>query len=128
MREKELRRSLSVLPMGVVIKLTGLTARQIRYYEARHLIAPQRSKGNRRLYSLNDVDRLLDIKDDLNAGLDIAGIQRRDRQAARRKAEQSQKFLHQQMSDGEARHLLKNELLNMGGVEANSPAHHNYPI
>ena len=33
MREKELRRSLAVLPMGTVMKLTNLTARQIRYYE-----------------------------------------------------------------------------------------------
>ena len=33
MKEKELRRSLAVLPIGTVMKLTDLTARQIRYYE-----------------------------------------------------------------------------------------------
>ncbi len=33
MREKELRRSMSVFPIGTVMKLTDLTARQIRYYE-----------------------------------------------------------------------------------------------
>ena len=32
-REKELRRSLAVFPIGTVMKLTDLTARQIRYYE-----------------------------------------------------------------------------------------------
>ena len=32
MREKELRRSMAVFPIGTVIRLTELTARQIRYY------------------------------------------------------------------------------------------------
>ncbi|VDG25963.1 MerR family transcriptional regulator [Lactobacillus sp.] [Lactiplantibacillus mudanjiangensis] len=34
MKEKELRRSLAVLPIGTVMKLASLSARQIRYYEA----------------------------------------------------------------------------------------------
>ena len=63
MREKELRRSLAVLPMGTVMKLTNLTARQIRYYEEQELVIPERNAGNRRMYSLNDIDKLLEIKD-----------------------------------------------------------------
>ncbi|MDN6127287.1 MAG: MerR family DNA-binding transcriptional regulator, partial [Tetragenococcus halophilus] len=59
MSEKELRRSMSVFPIGTVIKLTDLSARQIRYYEEQDLIHPERSEGNRRLYSLNDIDILL---------------------------------------------------------------------
>lgn len=43
MREK-LRRSLSVFPIGTVMKLTDLTARQIRYYEEQDLIHPERSE------------------------------------------------------------------------------------
>ena len=74
MREKELRRSMSVLPIGTVMKLTDLTARQIRYYEQQDLIKPVRNEGNRRMYSLNDVDRLLEIKDYLDDGLNISGI------------------------------------------------------
>ena len=62
-REKELRRSLAVFPIGTVMKLTDLTARQIRYYEDQGLIQPERTAGNRRMYSLNDMDRLLEIKD-----------------------------------------------------------------
>ena len=38
MREKELRRSMAVFPIGTVMKLTDLTARQIRYYEDQGLI------------------------------------------------------------------------------------------
>ena len=51
-REKELRRSLAVFPIGTVMKLTDLTARQIRYYEDQGLIQPERTAGNRRMYSL----------------------------------------------------------------------------
>ena len=71
MRQKELRRSMAVFPIGTVMKLTDLTARQIRYYEDQGLITPERTSGNRRMYSLNDMDRLLEIKDFLNEGLNI---------------------------------------------------------
>ena len=57
MKEKELRRSLAVFPIGSVMKLTDLTARQIRYYEDQGLISPDRTEGNRRMYSLDDMDR-----------------------------------------------------------------------
>ena len=62
MKEKELRRSLAVFPIGSVMKLTDLTARQIRYYEDQGLISPDRTEGNRRMYSLDNMDRLLEIK------------------------------------------------------------------
>lgn len=66
MKEKELRRSMAVFPIGSVMTLTDLTARQIRYYEDQGLIKPERTDGNRRLFSLNDMDRLLEIKDFIN--------------------------------------------------------------
>ena len=75
MREKELRRSMAVFPIGTVMKLTDLTARQIRYYEDQGLITPERTSGNRRMYSLNDLDRLLEIKDYLKEGLNIDAVQ-----------------------------------------------------
>ena len=76
MGEKELRRSMSVFPIGTVMKLTYLSARQIRYYEEQDLVHPERSEGNRRMYSLNDIDMLLEIKDYLSDGLNMAGIKR----------------------------------------------------
>ncbi len=76
MREKEFRRSLAIFPIGSVMKLTDLTARQIRYYEDHGLIKPDRNEGNRRLYSLNDMDLLLEIKDFLDEGLNIAAIKK----------------------------------------------------
>ena len=74
MKEKELRRSMAVFPIGTVMKLTDLSARQIRYYEDQELIKPERTDGNRRMFSLNDMDRLLEIKDFLDDGLNIAAI------------------------------------------------------
>ena len=72
MKEKEFRRNMAVFPIGSVMKLTDLSARQIRYYEDQELIKPDRNEGNRRMYSLNDMDRLLEIKDYISEGLNIA--------------------------------------------------------
>lgn len=69
-----LRRSMPVFPMSVVTKLSELTARQIRYYETHELIKPQRTEGNKRLFSLNDLERLLEIKSLIEKGFNIKGI------------------------------------------------------
>jgi MerR family glutamine synthetase transcriptional repressor len=68
------RRSTPLFPIGIVMNLTQLSARQIRYYEEHDLISPVRTEGNRRLFSFNDVDKLLEIKDLLDQGLNLAGI------------------------------------------------------
>lgn len=106
MSEKELRRSMAVLPIGTVMKLTSLTARQIRYYEKNELVFPNRSEGNRRLFSLNDIDRLLEIKDFLADGLNIADIKRVFK-------EREQK-LQNDLSDTQMRRILRDELLQTG--------------
>lgn len=54
--------------------MTNLTARQIRYYEDQGLITPARNDGNQRIFSLNDIDRLIEIKTLIDKGLNIAGI------------------------------------------------------
>ncbi len=61
------------LSMSVVSKLTDLTPRQIRYYETHELIKPERTEGER-LFSLNDLERLLEIKSLLEKGFNIKGI------------------------------------------------------
>ena len=120
MKEKELRRSLAVLPMGTVMKLTSLTARQIRYYETQELIVPQRSDGNRRLYSLNDVDRLLEIKDYLDEGLNMAGIReifsQKQAESEKRRAERKNA-----LTDDDVRKILHDEILRAGGLQGMSP-------
>ncbi|HSJ38459.1 MAG TPA: MerR family transcriptional regulator [Planococcus sp. (in: firmicutes)] len=70
------RRTMPILPISIVMQLTELSARQIRYYEENGLISPARTEGNKRMFSLNDVDVLLEIKDFLDQGLNIAGIKK----------------------------------------------------
>lgn len=70
----DLRRNMALFPIGIVMKLTDLTARQIRYYEQNGLIQPARTEGKQRLFSFNDVDRLLEVKALIEKGLNIAGI------------------------------------------------------
>ncbi|WP_409295287.1 MerR family transcriptional regulator [Peribacillus sp. SCS-26] len=50
-----------VITIGIVSELTGLTVRQIRYYEERKLIFPERTARGSRKFSFEDVERLMDI-------------------------------------------------------------------
>ncbi|MCS4488482.1 MerR family transcriptional regulator [Streptococcus sciuri] len=109
MKGKELRRSMGVFSIGAVMKLTDLSARQIRYYEDQGLISPERTSGNRRMFSLNDMDRLLEIKDFLDEGLNIAAIKR---EYADRKDRSLQK--QQALTDEDVRRILRDELQNQG--------------
>jgi len=73
---QQLRRTMPLLPISIVMQLTELTARQIRYYEDHDLINPARTDGNRRMFSLIDGDTLLEIKDFLEQGINMAGIKK----------------------------------------------------
>ncbi|MFS6219608.1 MerR family transcriptional regulator [Streptococcus agalactiae] len=117
MKERELRRTMAVFPIGAVMKLTDLTARQIRYYEDQGLITPERTEGNRRMFSLNDMDRLLEIKDFISDGLHISDIKNEYMQR-QHMSKEKQKSL----SDAEVRRLLQDELRNQGRFS--SPSQH----
>lgn len=67
-------KSPSIYPIGVVEERTGLTARQIRYYEKMGLMSPERTKGKQRRYSESDINLLLRIKRHIKEGLDIRQI------------------------------------------------------
>lgn len=106
MAEKEFRKSLAVFPIGTVMQLTGLSARQIRYYEDYHLVTPQRSETNRRMYSLNDVDRLLEIIDLLDEGMTLKGIQKRYASPSADNNDEDKVSL----TDQDVRRILRDEL------------------
>lgn len=116
MANKEIRRSMPVFQIGAVMQLTDLSARQIRYYEDQDLIFPARTEGNRRLFSLNDIDRLLEIKDYLDQGINMAGIrklmevQTASTELEKKEAQKERKVL----TDEELRKLLRQELLQAG--------------
>jgi len=59
----------------VAAELVGSGPQNLRQYEARGLLTPQRTAGGTRRYSDNDLDRLRDIASLLDAGLNLAGIE-----------------------------------------------------
>ncbi len=106
--------------IGVVKKLTELSARQIRYYEQHQLIAPSRTEGNQRLFSFNDIDRLLEIKELIEQGVNISGIKQIF--ALKLKAnknepmivEQINEVVQKEITNQQLRNYLKNELMLAG--------------
>jgi len=64
------------LDIAQVARLTGVTSRALRFYEARGLIAPMRTGSGRRHYGPAELERLHQILALKRAGLSLAQIQR----------------------------------------------------
>ncbi len=115
------RKSLPLFSIRIVTTLTGLTPRQIRYYEEKELITPSRSKGKQRLFSYNDVDRLMEIKALKDKGLNIAGIKEvleMKNEGIRKRAGET---VHRaDLSEEELHDLLRKELMQAGYVHHTS--------
>ena len=63
--------------IGAASKLTGLTPRQIRYYEDLGLVSPQRSEGGVRSYTPADIDRLHEIRVLFESGDSVDRVRRK---------------------------------------------------
>ncbi|GAA0374482.1 MerR family transcriptional regulator [Caldalkalibacillus horti] len=75
-----------VITIGIVSELTGLSERRIRYYEERKLIFPDRSKGGTRKYSFTDIEKLMNIANHMEDGLqtyEIRKIQEKEEKEVR---------------------------------------------
>ncbi|WP_312857300.1 MerR family transcriptional regulator [Neobacillus endophyticus] len=122
MNGKEIRRSMPLFPIGTVMQLTELSARQIRYYEEHQLISPARTEGNRRLFSLNDIDRLLEIKDLIDQGVNMAGIKQlflvKDQQSILQEVQTDK--VKRELTDEQLRTMLRNELMHSGRMNRSS--------
>ncbi|MEE8472572.1 MAG: MerR family transcriptional regulator [Dehalococcoidia bacterium] len=62
--------------ISIAARMVGVHAQTLRYYERAGLVEPSRSEGNIRLYSPQDIERLLQIKtlmEDL--GVNLAGAE-----------------------------------------------------
>lgn len=96
-----------VITIGVVSELTGLTERQIRYYEERKLVFPDRSpKGNRK-YSFADVEQLIEIANKREEGVQTYEI-RQEMLKQKRKEERKGK-----------KELLRGEINARFGIQKN---------
>ncbi len=80
------------IPMRVVKKKTGLTSRQIRYYDHVNLIFPARTPGNQRLFSENDIRKLKKIKKLINEGYNIHTIKKKLQPPEPVKAEEEDEY------------------------------------
>lgn len=63
-----------VYSMGVAERLTGLTARQIRYWEQNGLLAPSRTKGGQRMYTEGDILKLKEVKRLMGEGMTLERV------------------------------------------------------
>lgn len=62
--------------ISVAAELTGMHPQTLRVYEQKGLVTPGRSRGNTRLYSQADIDRLELIGRLTDEGINLAGVVR----------------------------------------------------
>lgn len=65
-----------VYGISVAADIVGMPTQSLRLYEKRGLLEPSRTAGGTRLYSADDIDRLRHIGELLQAGINIAGVER----------------------------------------------------
>jgi MerR family transcriptional regulator/heat shock protein HspR len=67
-------RSRAVYAISIAAEMAELQIQNLRVYERRGLVDPARTPGGTRLYSLEDIARLIRIRELLEDGLNLAGI------------------------------------------------------
>jgi DNA-binding transcriptional MerR regulator len=66
--------SAGVFAISVAAEMASMEIQNLRVYERRGLLEPDRTAGGTRLYSPDDVERLIRIRHLLGEGLNLAGI------------------------------------------------------
>lgn len=69
-------RGRAVFAISVAAELSGTAVQNLRVYERRGLLSPERTEGGTRRYSQADVERLLRIRELLDEGLNLVGVAR----------------------------------------------------
>lgn len=62
--------------ISIAAELAGVHPQTLRVYERKGLLHPQRTQGNSRRYSDDDIERLQRIQGLTNEGLNLAGVMR----------------------------------------------------
>lgn len=60
--------------IGVAAELAGVHPQTLRIYEQKGLVRPQRTRGNTRMYSQADIERLQLINELTSEGINLAGV------------------------------------------------------
>ena len=72
MNENDRNRPLYMI--GVAAELAGMHPQTLRLYEQKGLVTPQRTRGNTRMYSQADIERLALINELTDEGINLAGV------------------------------------------------------
>ena len=72
MNEQDRNRPLYII--GVAAELAGMHPQTLRSYEQKGLVTPQRTRGNTRMYSQADIERLALINELTDEGINLAGV------------------------------------------------------
>ena len=75
-RERGRDRDKPLYMISVAAELTGMHPQTLRVYEQKGLVTPGRSRGNTRLYSQADIERLTLISKLTDEGINLAGVVR----------------------------------------------------
>jgi DNA-binding transcriptional MerR regulator len=67
-------RNKKVMTIKVVTEITGLSERQVRYYEEKKLVFPERTRSGIRKYSFFDIELIMFIAEKIKEGLKIEDI------------------------------------------------------
>ena len=73
-RRRDEGRDKPLYMISVAAELTGMHPQTLRVYEQKGLVTPGRSRGNTRLYSQSDIDRLNLISQLTDEGINLAGV------------------------------------------------------
>jgi MerR family transcriptional regulator/heat shock protein HspR len=73
---EEERGGRAVYIISVAAEMAGVHPQTLRIYERKGLVRPQRTSGNTRRYSDEDIDRLQTIQALTDAGINLAGVKR----------------------------------------------------
>ena len=60
--------------ISVAAELAGVHPQTLRIYERKGLVSPQRTRGNTRMYSQADIERLQLINELTDEGINLAGV------------------------------------------------------
>ena len=72
MNESDRNRPLYMI--GVAAELAGMHPQTLRSYEQKGLVTPQRTRGNTRMYSQADIERLELFNELTDEGINLAGV------------------------------------------------------
>jgi MerR family transcriptional regulator, heat shock protein HspR len=73
-RSEDRRRERAVYIISVAAELAGVHPQTLRIYERKGLLRPARTAGNTRRYSERDIERLREIQELTQAGVNLAGV------------------------------------------------------